>query len=225
MRKFSHHARWTSLETEIVSRHFRNCPWSELLAMLPGRSHSQIQNKANLMGMVRDKKPKMTPEQIRESKRVIAAKRRAEDPQRARDYSLSQHYRNHERSCRLMRDYYYKRFFWSKAMRLRSENRATYKELASIWKRQKGKCALTGRRLTREAHLDHILAKAKGGNDNASNLRWVCREVNLARREMSDADFIKLCKDVMSWIGQRIDMCDEVLRSIPTNATPQSPTA
>lgn len=90
-------------------------------------------------------------------------------------------------------------------MKLRGEGRASTADLARLWKDQRGLCALTGRRLNREnAHLDHIVAKARGGSDGIGNLRWVCIEANLAKRELSDAEFTALCADVMRWIGERI---------------------
>jgi 5-methylcytosine-specific restriction endonuclease McrA len=100
-----------------------------------------------------------------------------------------------------MRAYYARRFFWGRAMKLRGENRATFRDLARIWKNQRGRCALTGRRLDRTAQLDHVLAKARGGTDEASNLRWLCKAANLARREFSDDEFFTLCFDVVRMRG------------------------
>ncbi len=82
-------------------------------------------------------------------------------------------------------------------MKLRGAERASTSELASLWKKQRGKCALTGRRMDRTAQLDHIIAKARGGSDRVDNLRWLCAEVNLAKRELSDSAFFTLCRDVM----------------------------
>jgi hypothetical protein len=110
-----------------------------------------------------------------------------------------------------MRAYYGRRFFWGRAMKLRGEGRATTTDLARMWKQQRGLCALTGRRLTREsAHLDHIVAKARGVTDEIGNLRWVCTEVNLAKRELSDEEFVALCSDAMRWIGERIAMVEAI---------------
>lgn len=116
------------------------------------------------------------------------------------------------RNLAKMRDYYARRFFWGRAMKLRGSGRATAADLARLWRTQRGRCALTGRRLGRDnAHLDHIEAKSRGGSDAASNLRWVCSEANLARRELSDAEFVALCADVMRWIGERISLCERAL--------------
>lgn len=144
-------------------------------------------------------------DEYRKYKREWMARKRAADPQAARDYRNAYHARNRDKQTAKMRAYYGRRFFWGRAMKLRGEGRATTADLARLWKEQRGRCALTGRRLTRNnAHLDHAIAKARGGSDAAGNLRWVCTEANLAKRELSDAEFAALCSDVMRWIGERI---------------------
>lgn len=151
-----------------------------------------------------------TIEQIRESKRLHMAQKRAADVDAARAYSMEYHFRNHEKNKAKMREYYAKRFFWGRAMKLRGKGRASTVEIASIWRKQRGLCALTGRRLDRTAQLDHVLPKARGGDDTAANLQWVCEEVNIAKRHMTDAEFVSLCSSVMRWIGERIQMVDEI---------------
>jgi len=138
-----------------------------------------------------------TLEQTREAKRLHMAKRRAENPEKVRAYARQFHKKNREHSLKMMRDYYSRRFFWGRAMKLKGINRATALELFSIWKKQKGRCALTKRKLDKTAQLDHVISKARGGKDFKENLRWVCKEANLARRELNDEEFIKLCRDVI----------------------------
>jgi hypothetical protein len=139
-----------------------------------------------------------TPEQVRESKRLHMEKRRIENPEKVRAYARQHHQKNREKSCKTMRDYYARRFFWGRAMKLKGPQRANATELSSMWKKQRGKCALTGRRLNKSAQLDHILSKVRGGKDSKENLRWLCKEANLARRELNDDEFITLCQDVIS---------------------------
>lgn len=147
-------------------------------------------------------------EATRKAKREYMARKRAADPEAAREYGRTHHWKNRAKSCAKMRDYYSRRFFWGRAMKLRGPNRATYTQLAKLWRRQKGRCALTGRRLNRSAQLDHILPQSRGGRDSISNLRWVCEEANIAKRHMTDKEFIRLCTDVMRWIGERRDATD-----------------
>lgn len=150
-------------------------------------------------------------DEYRKYKREWMARKRAADPQAARDYRNDYHARNRDAQTARMRAYYSRRFFWGRAMKLRGDGRAATADLAKLWKAQRGRCALTGRRLTRNnAHLDHITAKARGGSDAAANLRWVCTEANLAKRELGDAEFAALCADVMRWIGDRIQMVEAI---------------
>lgn len=94
-----------------------------------------------------------------------------------------------------------KRFFYHRANNLKlrhvGEQSASTKELASLWKEQRGLCAVTGRRLTKaNAQLDHIIPLVEGGVGARFNLRWVHRDVNYAKRDLSDAAFLQLCKEV-----------------------------
>lgn len=96
--------------------------------------------------------------------------------------------------------YNIKRFFFTCSRRLRIQEKgetASHKELASLWKIQRGCCALTGRRLNREnVHLDHIIPLVRGGSSTIENLRWLHRDVNFAKRDLFDAEFIALCQEV-----------------------------
>lgn len=145
-----------------------------------------------------------SPDVVRERKRAHMARRRAADPESVRRYAREDHARNRTARTAKMRAYYARRYFWGRAMKLRGADRASTRDLASLWKRQRGICALTGRRLDRTAQLDHIVSRAKGGADSIDNLRWVCAAVNYAKRDLGDAEFGALCADVMRWIGARI---------------------
>lgn len=101
----------------------------------------------------------------------------------------------------------YRALRWNAHYASRGE-RITPNQLASLWRIQRGRCALTGRKLDRTAHLDHIHSIAQGGPHNLANLRWLDPKVNLARRALSDAEFLSLCSDVVRWIGERIEALD-----------------
>lgn len=139
-----------------------------------------------------------TPEQVREAKRVHMAARRAADPEGVRAYRRAYHAENRDKRVAKMRDYYARRFFWAKAMKLRGPGRATPQELGALWKLQRGRCALTGRRLDRTAQLDHKLARARGGDDRIGNLQWLCGPANLAKRDLTDVEFVQLCAEVVA---------------------------
>jgi hypothetical protein len=78
-------------------------------------------------------------------------------------------------------------------------------ELARMWHRQRGRCALTGWRIDREsAHLDHIAPTSLGGSNEPSNLRWVHRDANMAKRALADTDFYRLCLAVTHTLRPRL---------------------
>lgn len=147
-------------------------------------------------------------EETRRAKREHMARKRAADPEAAREYGRRYHAENREKQTAKMRDYYARRFFWGRAMKLRKKGRASARDLASIWKRQRGCCALTGRKMDRTAQLDHIIPQARGGSDAPGNLQWLCPEANLAKRALTQDEFVALCDSVMRWIGERIAMVE-----------------
>lgn len=149
-------------------------------------------------------------EATREAKRLHMARRRAEDIEGARAYSRDYHHRNREKQTAKMREYAARRFFWNREMHLRGPDRATARQLWALWHKQRGCCALTGRRLGRDAHLDHIVPLARGGGHEISNLRFLCHQANLAKRALSDDEFISLCGDVIRWIGRRIALIESL---------------
>jgi hypothetical protein len=90
-------------------------------------------------------------------------------------------------------------FFDKKARFLKTYSVGFAKELCFLWKRQRGKCALSGRRLNRaNAHLDHRIPRSQSGSDDISNLQWLHRDVNQAKHALTDAEFIQLCQEIIS---------------------------
>jgi len=137
-------------------------------------------------------------ERVREIKRESMKRKRAENPELAREKDKLRRLRNLELHNQKAREYTRRRFFYNAQNHLKGASRAKYKELARLYKAQRGYCALSGRRLRKGGiHLDHIVPKSKGGTDELSNLRWVCEEANLAKRNLLDADFFSLCIDVV----------------------------
>ncbi len=71
-------------------------------------------------------------------------------------------------------------------------------EISRLWKTQRGICPVSGRRLNRKnAQLDHIIPLKRGGNSSIENLRWVHRDVNYAKRDLLDSEFLSLCLEVI----------------------------
>lgn len=140
----------------------------------------------------------------RKRKRESMARRRAADPEAARAYQRAYHQSNREKQNAKMRNYASRRFFWRKAVKLKGDSPVSALDLAVLWKRQRGRCALTGRKLDRAAQLDHKMPRARGGTDELDNLQWLCAEANLAKRDMTDADFVALCADVARHLNGEI---------------------
>lgn len=81
----------------------------------------------------------------------------------------------------------------------RCDEKITATELFGIAKRQKLLCALTGDKLTRSnISLDHIIPRSLGGKNVKSNVRLITLQANMARGNLLDANFIELCRKVVS---------------------------
>ncbi len=72
---------------------------------------------------------------------------------------------------------------------------------ADLWriaKKQRLICPFTGQKLTIDnMSVDHIIPKSKGGLNIPSNIRLTLKSVNVARSNMTDNEFLSLCKDVV----------------------------
>jgi 5-methylcytosine-specific restriction endonuclease McrA len=78
------------------------------------------------------------------------------------------------------------------------------KMLWSIWKEQRGRCALTGVRLTRHnSEIDHIFPRSKGGSNDRSNIRWLLGDVNQAKYNLTDEEFLNMCRSVVDFKDKR----------------------
>ena len=107
----------------------------------------------------------------------------------------------------LARNNYKKRTFRRLLRSLKKSNRDHLKinvsvrqwDLWKIAKKQRLKCALTGRKLTNEnISLDHIIPTSKGGTHDISNLRLVVLHANLAKLNYSDNELLELAKDIVT---------------------------
>ena len=137
-------------------------------------------------------------EKLRKYKREYMAKDRRKNPEKARLRRMNFYYKNRERQKKKMKDYYATHYFWVRAMHMRGAGRSTTRELEELWDSQGGKCALTGRVLEKAtSHIDHLVPKCRGGDDQITNLRWVCKDANLAKRGLLDTEFFQLCLDVV----------------------------
>jgi 5-methylcytosine-specific restriction endonuclease McrA len=68
-------------------------------------------------------------------------------------------------------------------------------------------CALTGRPIdlmnSKSYQLDHIIPRSKGGDNSLKNCRLTCKQANIAKSDMTDEEFIQLCKDVINHVNKK----------------------
>lgn len=75
------------------------------------------------------------------------------------------------------------------------------KAILDLLKRQRFRCALSGRKLSSEtAEVDHVVPICRGGNDDLDNLIIVDRQVSIARGVMRADEFITLCQEVVNHV-------------------------
>ena len=114
-RAWAPHTRWTVNEEAIVRTHYPTASLDSIEHMLPGRKRRMIQCKANEMGVIRVKTPKRTPDQARQAKAAGMARKRAADPNVAREKQRQWVAANRERLNATRREWHGIRFFYVRA--------------------------------------------------------------------------------------------------------------
>ena len=76
-----------------------------------------------------------------------------------------------------------------------SNHSASIHELTVLWNEQRGECALCGDTLVfnENTHIDHIVSKKYGGENNIENYQFVCAVCNYAKRALSTREFVIMC--------------------------------
>lgn len=87
-------------------------------------------------------------------------------------------------------------------------SRRMWRQLREILERQGYRCAYTGVPidLGAGASVDHVHAQSTHPEHRHSpeNIRWVHREVNTAKNNLSLSDFLNMCKSVLSHFGYAV---------------------
>ena len=107
------------------------------------------------------------------------------------------------------RKYYKRRFFFCRALGainhvglFTEDVNQVCADLSRAWYKQRGRCAYTGVRLGRDAHIDHKVPTSRGGTNDASNLHWVTPEANFVKRTLTHDEFVSLAVDIASYIAK-----------------------
>ena len=133
------------------------------------------------------KKQKLLYAKLKEERRKIREQRRANSP-----YWKIEGWLRYK--CRI-----FKRYANVANNRCKTGRKITALDLFGIAKKQRLICPLTGKKLTRDSiSLDHIKPITNGGTNSLDNLRFITRQANVAKHEMSDADFLSFCKDIVN---------------------------
>ena len=72
--------------------------------------------------------------------------------------------------------------------------------LSRAWYNQRGRCAYTGKRLGRDAQVDHKIPISRGGTNAPANLHWVTPAANFVKRDKTHDEFLALCLDIAHYI-------------------------
>ena len=81
-------------------------------------------------------------------------------------------------------------------------SRKYWKELKELIEKQNYKCALTGDIISfnDNIELDHILPTSRKGTNELSNVRWVTKQANRLKQNLTDIELKELCKKILSTI-------------------------
>ena len=77
----------------------------------------------------------------------------------------------------------------------RASSRSAKEAIKALWQEQNGTCYYSDHTLIpgENASLDHQMPKSKGGTDHLSNLKWVTRQINTMKNDMTHEEFIAMC--------------------------------
>jgi hypothetical protein len=82
---------------------------------------------------------------------------------------------------------------------------ATVPETRALWDKQNQECNLTGDVLDQTAECDHKMPVSRGGPSTIDNLQWVAPQVHRAKGNMTNEEFVEMCRKVVSHADLRGD--------------------
>ena len=109
-----------------------------------------------------------------------------------------------------------------KAMSFFKKKAASYKgikleDFVKLYLEQNKECALCGDLIeldTQKTHVDHIVPKAKGGDEWIGNLELVCSVCNYAKRDTSLKDFVLMCLKIENVYHNTHILPKEIIQNI-----------
>ena len=145
-----------------------------------------------------------------ERMRELARRRYASNPEKHRDEHRRWRNANPEKFAKINQRWRDHHPFVYAAISL-EHNSGTWIPPLSLWglfKRQRGRCAMTGRALNLRGHprasLDHRVPRSRSGETTPENLQWVSRQVNVSKNALSVDEFVGLCAEVVQHHSQGV---------------------
>lgn len=76
-----------------------------------------------------------------------------------------------------------------------------FEQLVELHKAQHGRCPYSNLPITigKDAAIDHIIPKSKGGTNSIENYQWVHRLANNMKSDIPHDEFIALCKKIAAY--------------------------
>lgn len=199
---------WTQKEIATLREMYGKSPQYLVMASLPGRTWPQIIDAAHRRDLTSLKPDRLPRSEVLKRKRENMARRRSNPAKRdqinQRNRTRYQQSEDVRKRIRVSAVTWRKRHFF--AYKLRFLDGVTAKELWSLWKKQRGHCALSGRKLDRTAHLDHKRPKSRGGSSKIDNVQWLAADINYLKRHLTNEEFVASCRDVISYADGGIAM-------------------
>lgn len=80
------------------------------------------------------------------------------------------------------------------------EDKNRWQELLDLYNKQNGLCAYSDRKLVfgKNAEVDHIIPRARGGTNTIDNLQWLDADINFFKNSMTHDELVQVCKTILS---------------------------
>ena len=77
------------------------------------------------------------------------------------------------------------------------ENHVCLEDIEKVWNNQSGQCVICNDELDKHSfHIDHIIAKSKGGKSEIENFQFLCEKCNRGKFTWTTEEYIEHCKKV-----------------------------